>query len=240
MGGRQGNSQEKFVRTLSSSLHCLAQPLSIIQASLELALLNPTTVEQYREITEGVLHEVARATEAMHFTAQVARFYQPATDVGDLVLSTEVAGALTDLGKTLDSAQVRVLFTVPEQEQTVRFSPTRLRQMLFYLVQAIRGLSHAGDVLRCEIQGASGELALRISRVTESKRDSGIEMTAGDSRANRALTLAEAIVSSGGGNFTSSTHPLMINPGFPVRREGRLQVAGKGKLSGPQLAASSQ
>ncbi len=239
MGGRQENSQEKFTRTLSASLHCLAQPLSIIQASLELALLNPTTVEQYREVAEGALREVARATEAMRFTAQLARFHQPATDVSDLLLSTEVAGALANLGRTLDSAGIRVLFAAPEHEQSVHFSVTRLRQLLFYIVQAVRDLSKAGDVVRIEIQGASDDQVLKISRMTEGQRDNCVKMTAQDSQANRALALADAIVSSGGGNFEFTTHPLAMNAVFPPMREERLNATAKVTITAPELVASS-
>ena len=46
-------SQEKFLRTLSASLHQMAQPMSTIQASLELALLSPTTATEYKEIAEN-------------------------------------------------------------------------------------------------------------------------------------------------------------------------------------------
>ena len=38
-------SQEKFVTTLSASLHQMAQPMATIQASLELALLSPSIVD---------------------------------------------------------------------------------------------------------------------------------------------------------------------------------------------------
>ena len=36
-------SQEKFLRMLAASMHQMAQPMSTIQASLEMALLSPTT-----------------------------------------------------------------------------------------------------------------------------------------------------------------------------------------------------
>ena len=240
MGGQQGNSQEKFVRTLSASLHCLAQPLSIIQASMELALLNPTTVEQYREVAESALHEVARATEAMRFAGQLTRFSQPAKDVVDVLLSVEVAGVLADLHRTLESAGIRVFFEAPEHEPAVSFSATRLRQLLFYLVQAVRDLSEDGDVVRFEVERRGDEVGLKISRVSESMRDNCVEMTSRDSQANRALALADTIVSSEGGDFVFTTHPLSVAAGFAVRPQGRLQVAEKGKLRNSQLVASSQ
>ena len=80
MRNRQNNSpdQENFLKTLSSSLHQMAQPLSIIQASLEVALLRQTTGDPMREVAENVLEQLGRAVETLRFTSQLARFQQPA------------------------------------------------------------------------------------------------------------------------------------------------------------------
>ena len=59
----------------------MAQPISIIQASLELAVLSPTTAEQYQEIADSPSAELQRAVECIQFTACLARFQQPASDV---------------------------------------------------------------------------------------------------------------------------------------------------------------
>ena len=62
-------AQAKFLRTLSASMHQMAQPLSTIQLTLELALLSPTTEEQYQEVAESLLQQLRRAVESMQFTA---------------------------------------------------------------------------------------------------------------------------------------------------------------------------
>src|SRR6266478_9836031 len=89
-------SQDKFLRALSASLHQMAQPLSTIQASLELALLGPTTAEQYREIAEDLLQHLRRGVESMQFTAWLARFHQPAADVHDVLLSAALESVIAD------------------------------------------------------------------------------------------------------------------------------------------------
>ena len=70
---------------LSASMHQMAQPLSTIQASLELALLSPTTAERnIKEIAENVLRQLRSAVESMQFAACLARFQQPAADMQDV------------------------------------------------------------------------------------------------------------------------------------------------------------
>src|SRR5216684_9149297 len=100
-------SQEKFLRTLTASMHEMAQPLSTIQASLELALLCPTTAEQYRWIAEDVLLHLQRAVESMQFTAYLTRFQQPAADIQDVLLSAALNEVISDLQRTLDTAHLQ-------------------------------------------------------------------------------------------------------------------------------------
>src|SRR6266446_9326866 len=97
-------SQEKFLRTLTASMHEMAQPLSTIQASLELALLSPTTAGQYQEIAADALRHLCAAVESMRFAARLTRFQQPAADVQDVRLSVALENAISDLRLTLDAA----------------------------------------------------------------------------------------------------------------------------------------
>ena len=98
-------SQKQFLSTLSASMHEMAQPLSTIQASLELALLCPTTIEQYRWVAEDALMQLQRVVESMQFTAQLTRFHQPAADIQDVLLSAVLEEVISDLQRTFDDRQ---------------------------------------------------------------------------------------------------------------------------------------
>jgi len=215
-------SQEKFLGTLSASLHQMAQPLSTIQASLELALMSPTSAEQYQEIAEDLLQHLQRAVESMQFTSWLARFHQPALDVHDVLLSAALESIIADLRRTLESEQLHLVFIRPDHEQLIRISVTRLRQMLFYVLQAVQGCSSAGDVVQIEIQAPPGHLALRIRHA----QDTGDTTASGKpSRESvvveRALALADAIVTCAGGEFSVATDPLLIVADFPVQCDDR-------------------
>ena len=235
-------SQEKFLRTLTASMHQMAQPLSTIQASLELALLSPTTAEQYQELAQDALRHLQGAVESMQFAARLARFQQPAGDVRDVLLSTALEEVISDLQRTLDTAQLQLLFFRSEHEQLIRISPTRLRQMLFYVLQALQDCSQPGDLVHIEIHAPVGHLLLRIQHSQLKNDQVDCAKPPHEGMGDRALALAEAIVSGAGGEFSVTTYPFLIVADFPVKRESRAGAIGKNKLSdlaSSQLAVSS-
>ncbi len=145
-------AHQTFLRKLCENVHDLAQPLSIIQASLELSLLSPITAEQHQDVAESALREVRRAVECMQFIGCLTRFQQPATDVQKVPLRAALETVISDLQRTLDAAEVEVLFCHSEHDPFIQISPTRLRQMLFYVLQAVQGCSLPGDLVHIEIQ----------------------------------------------------------------------------------------
>ena len=224
-------SQEKFLHTLTTSLHQMAQPLSTIQASLELALMNSTTAEQYQAIAEDLLQQLRRAVESMQFTAWLARFHQPAADVNEVLLSAALESVISDLRRTLETAQLQLLFFRPEQERLIRISVTRLRQMLFYVLQAVQGCSQPGDLVQVDIQAPAGHLVLRIQHSRGENPPAEGTTPSPESVVQRALSLAEAIVSCAGGEFNVTTNPLLIIADFPVESESRAGAVAETKLS---------
>ncbi len=227
-----GSTPQKFLRTLSASLHQMAQPLSTIQASLELALLSPTTAEQYQAIAGDLLQHLGQAVESMQFTAWLARFHQPAADVQDVLLSAALESVISDLRRTLETAELQLLFLRPEQERLIRISVTRLRQMLFYVLQAVQGYSQPGDIVHIEIQAPTGHLVLRIQRSQNQNDDPACSSPSQAGATERALALADAIVSSAGGQFSITSNPLRIVADFPVQCESKLGVVKEAELSG--------
>ncbi len=232
---------QKFLQTLARSLHQMAQPISVIQASLELALLSPTSAEQYHEIAGGLLEELQRAIECMQFTACLTRLQQPSVGAQEALLSITLDDVIADLRRTLESAQIHLLFFRSEPERAIRISPARLRQMLFYVLQAVQELSQAGDFVHVEVREMGGRLLLRI------KRDRGMcdEVEcygAATGLAQRALALAEAVANSAGAEFSFCSNPFRIVVDFPVAGDTARAVAKEAHGGGPavQLVLNSR
>jgi hypothetical protein len=228
---RKVPSQEKFLRVLSTSMHEMAQPLSTIQASLELALMSPTTAEQYQEIAEESLRHLRAAVESMQFAGRLTRFQQPAADVRDVKLSAALEDVIADLRLTFESARIRLQILGCEHEPSIQVSATRLRQMLFYVFQAVESRSRPRDYVQIDIQTVAGHLILRIRRTQGENGlpDGGALSLA--TAADRALALAEAIVRSEGGEFEVSNSPLLIVAEFPVAPQNRAGEPDKGRVA---------
>jgi hypothetical protein len=231
----QPPSQKQFLSALSASMHEMAQPLSTIQASLELALLCPTTVEQYRWMAEDALMQLQRVVESMQFTAQLTRFQQPAADTEDVLLSATLDEVVSDLQRTFDSAQLQILFSYSKHEKKIRISRSRLRQMLFYVLQAVQGSCQPGDLVKIEIQASEGHVVLRVQHSPSDSLPSDCPKK-NSVIVQRALALANAIVSNAGGDFTSSDGPFLIVADFPMKRDRKTAALDKNSLS--QFAGS--
>jgi hypothetical protein len=210
-------AQQKFLRELAENIHELAQPLSIIQASLELSLLSPITAEQHQDIAESALREVRRAVECMQFIGCLTRFQQPAVDVKDVCLSAALESTILDLQCTLEAAQIQVLFSRSENDPTIRISPARLRQMLFYVLQAVQGCSRAGDIVRIEIQRQAGYVVLWVEQCCNEREQTEPvnAFPVSETVVERALALADTIVRNAGGQLRVTTHPLLVIADFP-------------------------
>jgi signal transduction histidine kinase len=224
--------QENFLKTLSTSLHQMAQPLSIIQASLELALLRETTSgEPFREVAECVLEQLGRAVETLRFTSQLSRFQQPASDVTSVLLSEVLQNVIEDLSHTLSTAQIKVALDHSGREREIQFSPVRLRQLFFYILQAVQHLSQPGDIVHIDLQTHAGNIKLRIFQ-TPDRAAHPTPNASDESFATRALALAEAIVTSTGAEFQVINSPLLIIADFPVRRQSKQPAVDKNSFEG--------
>ena len=220
---RNSASQPNFLTRLSANLHELAQPLSIIQASLELALLSPITLEQYQDVTRGVLHDLQRSVECLQFVACLTRFQQPAKDVQEIALGAVLEGVISDLQCTLEAAELQVLFSRPERDPAIRISAARLRQLFFYVLQAAQDCGQPGDLIQIEVRERAGHVVLLLEQSKTAEPAGSAGPLAHDAGV-KALALAEAIVSSAGGEFSVATHPLRVVADFPGARERGAKV----------------
>jgi signal transduction histidine kinase len=55
---------QEISASLSHGLHQTTQPLTVLQGTLELALLNASTVEEYKQAVERSLEELQRVTDS--------------------------------------------------------------------------------------------------------------------------------------------------------------------------------
>jgi hypothetical protein len=61
---------------LSRSLHQATQPLTVLQGTLELALLSASTVQEYKQAVERSLEELQRVTDSFEHLRTLAQEVQ--------------------------------------------------------------------------------------------------------------------------------------------------------------------
>jgi hypothetical protein len=75
-------------RALSDGLHQTTQPLTVLQGTLELALLTANTVREYRQAIERSLGELQRLTDCFEHLRTLIRLQQPVSEIGTFGVSS--------------------------------------------------------------------------------------------------------------------------------------------------------
>lgn len=162
----QGNSvaaAECESRQLVSDLfHQLSQPLTTLCCSLELALLQTPTAEQYGEI---VSHALSQAEKVSSLATAIRELFDAslAGEGGEVMeLRRAVEEAVGDLLPVAESAGVQVCY-LPGPACPVWFDALRLRQGLFHLIGFAIGSGGPGAAVRIELAEHGAELGLRLT-----------------------------------------------------------------------------
>ena len=126
--------ETQLAKAASRALHDTAQPLTVLQGLLELALERAQTVEDYRESVIAALAETARVTACFENVRQFVRLLQPAPDVCEFLLGEAVRRAVDELC----TVGARVHFD-PENVDgiVVCASPGRVRRAVYFLASAL-------------------------------------------------------------------------------------------------------
>lgn len=70
-------SESRLARSVARGLHAAAQPVSMMQCILEVSLLSEQRPEQYRQVIEEALEQVASLTNRLGYVRELARGYEP-------------------------------------------------------------------------------------------------------------------------------------------------------------------
>jgi C4-dicarboxylate-specific signal transduction histidine kinase len=188
-------------RQLASDLfHQLSQPLTTLCCSLELALLQTPTAEQYGEILRHALGQAEKASSLITAIRELFDASQPGEGGEVLELRRAVADTVGDLLPVAESAGVQVCYT-PGPACPVWFAAPRLRRGLFHLIGFVIGSGGATVEIELAERGAEAVLTLTISRVGVYP---GLSPVNPDDELLRRLGLgiARAIFEAAGGSLT--------------------------------------
>jgi len=158
------------IRQLTSDLfHELSQPLTNLCCSLELALLQSPTTDEYGQIVSQALVQAEKASELATAIRELLDAGHPGEKASIFDLSHAVGDAVGDLLLVAESAGVEIAY-VPPPLCPVWFDAHRLRQGLFHLLGSLIGMGSPSSVLKIELDASGPQtlLCLKLSGVADS------------------------------------------------------------------------
>lgn len=204
---------------ISDLFHQLSQPLTTLRCSLELALLQTLTTEQYREAVGQALGQAEKASWSATAIRELLDAGQVGPDLEVLELRKAVADAVSDLLPVAESAGVRIGY-LPGSACPVWFDAQRLRQGLFHLLGFVVSSVGPGAGVKIDLdeRGKEAVLALTASgqrACDEASADSDPELSR-----RLGLGIARTIFEVAGGNFSVEREGQSLSVEVRLPRNG--------------------
>ncbi len=196
----------------------MAQPLTVLRATLEIASGNATSISHYQRAIDSSLTEISRISETMRFVQELIRVARDVPEPSPMDLAAVVATVQEDLQCVLEAAGVGLELDISRDLPILSASPSRVRQCLFYLMQ------HA--LSSCRKGGTIEMQALRRGRVvqvvlrkwsSESPRSDASDWEYGSwGNLFPRLTLATALARCVGGRMEWQAEPFAACLSLPI------------------------
>ncbi len=212
---------EGEIRQLTSDLfHELSQPLTNLCCSLELALLQSPTTEEYTQIVSQALLQAEKASGLATAIRELLDAGHPGEKADVLDLSHATGDAVDDLLPVAESAGVEITY-LPQPACPVWFDPHRLRQGLFHLLGSLIGMGAHGSVLRIELEASGPQtvLALKLSAIADNIGESEPQPDR-ELLQRLELGLSRAIFEAAGGVFSveRGSGSMFVRVSLPATR----------------------
>ena len=230
-----GDAGPKLLDAISEGLHHMAQPLTVLRATLEIASGNACSVSQFQHAIDNSLVEVGRVTDAMGFVQELVRIAHDSSEPVAVDIAAVTTMIQQDLQRVLDGAGIGMEVRLSCDFPAIVGSASRLRQCLFYLLQHTIGAFRAGDVIQLEIAMADDERQIVVRGYSRNAAATIVADHANQSRSgdSRCLALAEALAVGQGGHLEWQDDPFAFqltlvaaDPALPGRKKpGRADVA---------------
>lgn len=209
---------------LADLFHALNQPLTTMRCSLELALHQPRSLEQYREEVRGALERAEQVIRLVAGIRQLVEAEDPGDDRRVPILESALREVVADLAPLAELLQVRLLVRCDSPGQ-VRFEAHRLRQALFLLLEFALSSSPCGAAVEIHLAESAQECVLTVTTIPigiaaeETAAEDEPEWKAKELEQRLGLATARRMFETAGGHFGAEEN------GEPRRLEIRLPRA---------------
>ena len=223
---------------MSRGLHQATQPLSVLQGTLELALLSASTVDDFKQAVERSLHELQRVTDSFEHLRILAQLQKPAADITTFAASSMVKDVLASLRSHSASAKVDFVFQPNLDERNdsgqdrVRLSHNRVSAALkMALSDLLQPLMRASRLL-VSIESEANSVLIRVDAVNHGYHGSQLTETQ-SSRMTPRQELAQEMTAIAGGELKFNLNSSGVQMRLPRVLLGRVcgEVEKPGEVS---------
>ena len=213
----------------------MAQPLTVLRATLEIASGNASSISQFQHAIDSSLTEVSRVAEAMGFVQQLLHIARDRHEPEAIDLAVVVAIVHEDLKVVFETAGVRLEANVPDDLPEVMASMPRLRQCLFYVLQQAVRVCRAGGAIDLAAGAIDDEVHVVVRKVSSEPvpEDPAPHQRCYWGNVVPYLTLAEALARAQAGRLEWQAEPLAVCLSLPA-------VGDAGFLRGEAMAGANQ
>jgi len=149
-------------RLLADLFHALTQPLTSLRCSLELALHQPRTAEQYRENLGAALDLAEQVTRLVTGIRQLLQSDDPGEDCQVVALDTCLEDVVVDWLPVAQAAHVKLSLEC-FAPCPVRLEAWRLRQAIVHLLESALDSARAGGAVNIKLSAHDGEVVLQLT-----------------------------------------------------------------------------
>jgi hypothetical protein len=198
--------------TISRGLHQTTQPLTVLQGTLELALLNASTVDEFRHAIERSLEELQRVTDSFEHLRTLTQLHQPASDVATFTPSSVAKAVLTSLQGHSAAAGVELVLQTkpgdrkPSGEDRVKMSRSRVSTALKMALLDLLAVLSRGSKVVLLIEAEARDVLIRAEVATGPQHGTKVS-DAPPSLMTPRQELARAMMASAGGELIFSPSP---------------------------------
>ena len=199
----------------------MAQPLTVLRATLEIASGNATSISHYQQAIDNSLTEISRISEAMGFVQELVRVARDVPGPSAMNLAEVVATVQEDLQCVMEAASVGLELDIAHDLPTLSASPSRVRQCLFYLMQHAVRVCHSGGTIELAANQMKSDVHVVLRKWSSEppcREGSGWEHGLWGN-VIPSLILAEALARGQGGRLEWQTEPFAACLSLPISHD---------------------
>lgn len=193
-------SEYEFRRLVSDLFHQLSQPLTTLCCSLELALLQTLTSDQYGDLVSQALIQTEKASSLATAIRELIEAGEGGEDGETLELRKAVEEAIDDLLPVAESAGIQLCYRSGPACR-IWFDPSRLRQGLFHLLGFVISSGARGAVVEIDLEEPGDEVVLGLT-VAEAGDVASTASPQQELPRRLGLGIARTIFEAAGGSLT--------------------------------------